>query len=83
MRLRVGLEECLDLLLRRQCCPPFSHPYSRTDFTLELKMWSLVFMLIPPDAQMFLSMTKAALALPILAVTSWSVPPCWSTTLSR
>ena len=24
-------------------------------------------MLIPPDAQMFLSMTKAALALPILA----------------
>ena len=25
-------------------------------------------MLIPPDAQMFLSMTKAALALPILAV---------------
>ena len=27
-------------------------------------------MTIPPDAQMFLSMTKAALALPILAVTS-------------
>ena len=25
-------------------------------------------MLIPPDAQIFLSMTKAALALPILAV---------------
>ena len=32
-------------------------------------------MLIPPDAQMFLSMTKAALALSILAVTSRSVPP--------
>ena len=38
-------------------------------------MRSLVLMLIPPDAQMFLSMTKAALALPILAVTSRSVPP--------
>ena len=30
-------------------------------------------MLIPPDAQMFLSMTEAALALPIVAVTSRSV----------
>ena len=46
-------------------------------------MQSLVLMLIPPDAQMFLSMTKAALALPILAVTSRFVPPCWSTTLPR
>ena len=60
-----------------------SHPYSRTDFTLELKMRSLVLMLIPPDAQMFLSMTKAVLALPILAVTSRAVPPWWSTTLPR
>ena len=34
-------------------------------------------MLISPDAQMFLSLTKAALALPILAVTSRSVPPSW------
>ena len=33
-------------------------------------MWSLVLMLIPPDAQMFLSMTKAALALPRPGVTS-------------
>ena len=32
-------------------------------------MRGLVLMLIPPDAQIFLSMTKAALALPILAVT--------------
>ena len=43
-------------------------------------MQSLVLMLIPPDAQMFLSMTKAALALPILAVTSRYVPlgqPCF------
>ena len=31
-------------------------------------------MLIPPDGEMFLSMTKAALALPILAVTSRFVP---------
>ena len=42
-------------------------------------MQSLVLMLNPPDAHMFLSMTKAALALPILAVTSRSVPLCWST----
>ena len=48
---------------------------------MELKMQSLVLMLIPPDTQMCLSMTKAALALPILAVTSRSVTPCWSTTL--
>ena len=34
-------------------------------------------------SQMFMSMTKAALALPILAVTSGSVPPCWSTMLPR
>ena len=46
-------------------------------------MRSLVLMLIPPDDQMFLSMTKAALALPILAVTSRSVPPSQSTTLPR
>ena len=38
-------------------------------------------MLTPPDAQMFLTMTKPALALPNLASTSRSVPPCWSTTL--
>ena len=46
-------------------------------------MLSLVLMLIPPDAQMFLSMMKAALVLPILAVMSQSVPSCWSTTLLR
>ena len=33
---------------------------------LELKMRSLVLILIPPDAQMFLNMTKAALALPFM-----------------
>ena len=32
-------------------------------------------MLIPLDAQMFLSMTKAALALMILAMMSWSMFP--------
>ena len=53
-----------------------SLPYSRIDFTLELKTRSLVLMLIPPDAQMLLNTTKAALALPILAVTSRPVPPC-------
>ena len=47
-----------------------SHVRKETDFTLELKMRSLVLMLISPDTQAFLSMTKAALALPILAVTS-------------
>ena len=43
-----------------------SLPYSRTDFTLELKMRSLVFVLIFLEAQMFLSMTKAALAIWVL-----------------
>ena len=41
-------------------------------------MRSLVLVLIFLEAQMFLSMTKAALALPILAVTSLSVPACQS-----
>ena len=50
-------------------------PYSRTDFTLELKMQSLVVTLIFLEAQMLWSMTKAALALLILAVTSLSVAP--------
>ena len=43
-----------------------SLPYSRTDFTLELKMRSLVFVLFFLEAQMFLSMTKAALAIWVL-----------------
>ena len=50
---------------------------------LELKMRSLVLVRIALDAQMFLSMTNAPLALPILAATSRSVPPCLSTTLLK
>ena len=78
---QTGVEECLDLSLHHLCCPPCFTSIKQTDFTLELKMRSLVLMLIPPDVQMFMSIMKAALALPILAVTSRSVPPCWSTTL--
>lgn len=40
-------------------------------------------MLIFFEAQMFFSMAKAAQALQILAVTSWSVRPCLLITLPR
>ena len=57
-----------------------SHPYSNTDLTLELKILSLVPVLISVDPQIFFNRTKAPLALPTLALTSWSVPPFLSTT---
>ena len=60
-----------------------SHPYSNTDLTLELKILSLVPVLISVDPQIFFNRTKAPLALPTLALTSWSVPPFLSTTLPR
>ena len=60
-----------------------SHPYSNTDLTLELKILSLVPLLISVDPQIFFNRTKAPLALPTLALTSWSVPPFLSTTLPR
>ena len=60
-----------------------SHPYSNTDLTLELKILSLVQVLISVDPQIFFNRTKAPLALPTLALTSWSVPPFLSTTLPR
>ena len=60
-----------------------SEPYNNMDLTLEWKRRSLAVMLIFIDAQMFLSMIKAARALPILDETSWSVPPCLSTTLPK
>ena len=58
-----------------------SHPYSNTDLTLELKILSLVPVLIDP--QIFFNRTKAPLALPTLALTSWPVPPFLSTKLPR
>ena len=64
-----------------------SHLKSRLDFTLELKMQSLVLMLIPPDAEMFSSMMKAALTSPVLDPClpvgqppfpgRWKIPPPW------
>ena len=60
-----------------------SHPYSNTDLTLELKILSLVPVIISVDPQIFFNRTKAPLALPTLALTSWSVPPFLSTTLPR
>ena len=50
-----GVVECLDLSLHRLCCPPCLTSVEQDWFTLELKMRSLVLMLTPPDAQMFLS----------------------------
>jgi hypothetical protein len=46
-------------------------------------MQSLVWMLISRDAHILLSMMNAVLVFPILAVISWSVPPCLSITLPR
>ena len=50
---------------------------------IEVEDANLVLVLISLNGQMFLSMTKTALALPILAVTSLSMPPCHSTALPR
>ena len=52
-----------------------SDPYSRTDFTSELKILILVWVAIVLALHMFLSWRKATLALPIRALTSASVPP--------
>ena len=52
-------------------------------FTLELQIRTLVVMAISLEDQMFFRVMKAALALPTLAVTSLSVPPCLSTVLPR
>lgn len=60
-----------------------SAPYSSTDFTLELNSLILVVKVSSLEAQMFLSWMKAPLVLPILALTSASVPPCWSMMLPR
>ena len=60
-----------------------SAPYSSTDFTLELNR--RIFMCNDNilELQMFLSYINAPLALPILALTSTSVPPCLSIILPR
>ena len=49
-----------------------SHLYSNIDLTLELKILSLVPVLITVDPQIFFNRTKAPLALLTLALTSWS-----------
>ena len=53
----------------------FSDPYRSTDFTFELKILILVFLLISLDLQMFLRARNDVLAFPILAMMSSSVPP--------
>jgi len=60
-----------------------SDPYNSTDLTFEFRIRNLVEIRISFDAQMFLSMMKADLALPILDLMSLSVPPCLSTVLPR
>ena len=80
---QTGVEECLDLSLHHLCCPQCLTSVEQDWLHIGVEDAELGSMLIPPDAQMILSMTKAALALSILAVTSQSVPPWWSTTLLR
>jgi len=55
-----------------------SAPYSSTDFTLELNRRIFVYNDNTLELQMFLSYINAPLVLPILALTSASVPPCLS-----
>ena len=63
---QTGVEECLNVLLHCLCCPPCITSVEQNWLHIRIE-----------DTQMFLSMTKVALALPILAVMSRSVPPCF------
>lgn len=59
-----------------------SAPYSKTDFTLKLRIRNKVVVQIFLQAQMLFSMANpAALALPDLDLMTRSVIPCLSTTL--
>lgn len=60
-----------------------SAPYSKTDFTLELNIRILVFKDSSLEVHIFFSWMKAALAFLILALTSTTVPSCWSMMLPR
>ena len=60
-----------------------SDPYISTALTFKLKMHSLVGIEIYLDFHILLSTMKAALAFPILALTSLSVPPFVSMMLPR
>ena len=60
-----------------------SDPYKSTVFTLELNNLIFVLVVIALELQIFFSCIKAALALPILALTSASVPPTLSIMLPR
>ena len=60
-----------------------SAPCSSTDFTLELDRRVFVCNERTLELQMFLSCINAPLTLPILALTSASVPPCLLMILPR
>ena len=60
-----------------------SDPYSSTDFTLELKIFSLVCLEMILDFHNLSNMWNATLAFPSLALTSSSVPPSVLTMLPR
>ncbi|VDP00500.1 unnamed protein product [Schistosoma margrebowiei] len=60
-----------------------SAPYSRTDLTLVLKILTLILVESCFEFHMFFNCRNAVLALPILAFTSASKPPCSSMMLPR
>ncbi|VDP47666.1 unnamed protein product [Schistosoma margrebowiei] len=60
-----------------------SAPYSRTALTLVLKILTLIFVESCFEFHMFFNCRNAVLALPILAFTSASEPPCSSMMLPR
>ena len=69
------------LLLRTTVVFQVSAPYKRIDFTLELKMRTLVFSSIFSDFHTRCNNLNAVRAFPILILISSSEPPCWSTML--
>ncbi|VDP08350.1 unnamed protein product [Schistosoma margrebowiei] len=60
-----------------------SAPYSRTALTLVLKILTLILVESCFEFHMFFNCRNAVLALPILAFTSASEPPCSSMMLPR
>jgi len=83
MRLRQALKKVCIFFMDAFVVLHVSDPYNSTDLTFEFRIRNLVEIRISFDAQMFLSLMKADLALPIVDLMSLSVPHCLSTVLPR
>jgi len=83
MRMRQALKKVYIFFMDAFVVHHVSDPFNSTDMTFEFRIRNLVEIRISFDAQMFLSMIKTDLGLPILDLMSLSVPPCLSTVLPR